>query len=83
MFRLRDIRLSVRPEIDVDSKRQLAIAGKHIQPDTSLNLTASRPPFGLKVEGRCEHNNVIRNQRKKNENQKENLIDFDLIGSIT
>ncbi|MBP1938659.1 hypothetical protein [Paenibacillus sediminis] len=36
-----------------------------IQPDTSFHLTASRPPFGLKVEGRREYNNVRRNASAK------------------
>ncbi len=41
-------------------------SGKRNQPDTSHHLTASRPPLGLKVVGRREYKNVIRNSCRDN-----------------
>ncbi|MCM3127561.1 hypothetical protein M3625_07355 [Paenibacillus sp. MER 78] len=63
IFTHRDIRPSVRLELEADSGMSISAAGKRIQPDTSLHLTASRPPFRLKVEGRRKYKNVIRNLR--------------------
>ncbi len=66
IFTLRGIRPLVRPRSEVDSRMQSAEVGKRNQPDTSLHLTASRPPFGLKVQGRREYKERY---RKYNANQ--------------
>jgi len=63
IFTLWAIRPSIRQKLDV-IRRGISVAWKHIQPDTSNSLTASRPPFGLKGVGRREYKNVIRHTRK-------------------
>ena len=61
IFTLRGIRPSVRPELEVDSRMEFAVAGKQNQPDTPAppNRIAA-VTSGLKVVGRREYKNVIR-----------------------
>lgn len=58
IFKLRGIRPSFRPKLDVDSEghfsNEVANSAGHIPLPNRI-----RPPFGVKVEGRCEYNNVI------------------------
>jgi len=54
-------------ELEEDSERQLAAVGKHIQPDTSLHLAASRPVLWA-LKG-CIDGAIINQARKRKESE--------------
>jgi hypothetical protein len=64
IFTLRGIRPSVRHEVRSGIGEALQQQGSVIGRTHPHHLTASRPPYGLKVVGRREYNNVIRNPCK-------------------
>jgi hypothetical protein len=70
IFTLRAIWPSVQQKLEVNSGKLLAVAEKRNQLDTSAppNRIAAAP-LGLKVVGRREYNNVIRNLRTENQNE--------------